>query len=82
MLKTVIDAMKEEFQSGELVNDERINSLGDQLILKLQEIYKVNKELSKEIDEICAEMALAYVECCFDNGVKYGLKLKNDIDSL
>lgn len=71
----MLNMLKEKFKANELVNDPEINKLEKDLNELFHEVYKFNPELSNKLDDLCGEIASAYVDCCFKNGVKYGLKL-------
>lgn len=68
-----LDVMKREFEGNELIKDGNINRLELQLNDLIQKIYEMDPELSDKVDDLCGEIASAYVNCCFKNGVRYGI---------
>ena len=75
-LDRILDVMKDEFESDELVKDENIKKLELNLNDLLQRVFEIDPELSFDIDDLYGEIASAYVNCCFKNGVRYGLNIK------
>lgn len=71
-----LDMMKDEFESNELVKDTNIKSLELKLDNMIKRVAEINEDLAFDIDNICGEIASAYVNCCFKNGVRYGLNIK------
>lgn len=75
-LDRILDVMKDEFENDELVKDENIKKLELNLNNLLQRVFEIDPELSFDIDSLHGEIASAYVNCCFKNGVRYGLNIK------
>ena len=71
-----LDMMKDEFESNELVKDTDIKRLELKLDNMIKRVAEINKDLAFDIDDLCGEIASAYVNCCFKNGVRYGLNIK------
>ncbi len=75
-LDKILDVMKNDFEREELVKDENINRLELKLDKLLKKVSEINDDLAFDIDDLCGEIASAYVNCCFKNGVRYGLNVK------
>lgn len=75
-LDKILDVMKNDFEREELVKDENINRLELKLNKLLKKVSEINDDLAFDVDDLCGEIASAYVNCCFKNGVRYGLNVK------